>query len=471
MEHLIISERIQRQIDRLLDEAEEALAQFDWEAVRQRTQAVLALDPKNDDALTYLAASERSLGITDPTETAQPPTPEHSQVLQEPKTPTSFSDGRYQVKRFLGEGGKKMVYLAQDTLLDRDVAFAAKQDSPMDLETASTLYRLGQAEAAMAENDEASEHLRQVFEFYAQVSNYTGAVAALEVPNSATLAITLLDLYPRALDWLHSDSHEAGRIQSMYGFALGLKSRDYETVRVVLDSALEIARNRGDLNLEKRTPSHYSQVNAVHFKWDECQSKARDALDLDGAEDLVSELRAHLWLVHSFLAMGNFPQTRQHIQAMETLSGKLRDRWWISCAYLARSMVSLHQGHWDDARQSTDLGLALVPSDDHQLNNVRSTVEFQTGGFESAYAYLNKVEVGGHDLDAHESSLAAFTASIGAHITGSERLFHMAETVARNVLNSTSNGPVSGLMASNALGFTSSHRGDREMAKRAVSGD
>jgi serine/threonine protein kinase len=28
------------------------------------------------------------------------------------------------VKRFLGEGEKKMVYLAQDTLLDRDVAFA-----------------------------------------------------------------------------------------------------------------------------------------------------------------------------------------------------------------------------------------------------------------------------------------------------------------------------------------------------------
>ena len=32
--------------------------------------------------------------------------------------------GRYQVKKFLGEGGKKRVYLAADTLLDRDVAFA-----------------------------------------------------------------------------------------------------------------------------------------------------------------------------------------------------------------------------------------------------------------------------------------------------------------------------------------------------------
>ena len=28
------------------------------------------------------------------------------------------------MKRFLGEGGKNMVYLARDTLLDRDVDFA-----------------------------------------------------------------------------------------------------------------------------------------------------------------------------------------------------------------------------------------------------------------------------------------------------------------------------------------------------------
>jgi len=36
----------------------------------------------------------------------------------------AFADGRYQVKEILGEGGKKKVYLAHDTTLDRDVAFA-----------------------------------------------------------------------------------------------------------------------------------------------------------------------------------------------------------------------------------------------------------------------------------------------------------------------------------------------------------
>jgi tetratricopeptide (TPR) repeat protein len=46
--------------------------------------------------------------------------------------PTSFANGRYQVKEFLGEGGKKKVYLVHDTLLDRDVAFALIKTEKLD---------------------------------------------------------------------------------------------------------------------------------------------------------------------------------------------------------------------------------------------------------------------------------------------------------------------------------------------------
>ena len=41
-----------------------------------------------------------------------------------PALPASFASGRYQVQRFIGEGGKKRVYLAHDSNLDRDVAIA-----------------------------------------------------------------------------------------------------------------------------------------------------------------------------------------------------------------------------------------------------------------------------------------------------------------------------------------------------------
>ena len=59
--------------------------------------------------------------------------------------PTSFAAGRYQVKRFLGEGGKKKVYLANDTTLDRDVAFALIKTEGLDDGGRTRIQREGQA--------------------------------------------------------------------------------------------------------------------------------------------------------------------------------------------------------------------------------------------------------------------------------------------------------------------------------------
>jgi len=49
-----------------------------------------------------------------------------------PTVPTSFAARRYQVKRFLDEGGRKRVYLAHDTRLDRDVAFSLIKTEGLD---------------------------------------------------------------------------------------------------------------------------------------------------------------------------------------------------------------------------------------------------------------------------------------------------------------------------------------------------
>ncbi len=53
------SERVQRRIDRLLDQAEEAMDSLNWDAVRDYAHAVLGLDPTNSDALAYIDSAQR----------------------------------------------------------------------------------------------------------------------------------------------------------------------------------------------------------------------------------------------------------------------------------------------------------------------------------------------------------------------------------------------------------------------------
>jgi len=138
------TERIQRRIDSLLDEADEAFAQGHWEVVQDRSQKVLALTPDNPDALAFLEATERATSGTVASEPTG--TPNVSAPTPPPASePTSFANGRYQVKRFLGEGGKKKVYLAHDTLLDRDVAFALIKTEGLDQASRTRITREAQA--------------------------------------------------------------------------------------------------------------------------------------------------------------------------------------------------------------------------------------------------------------------------------------------------------------------------------------
>ena len=110
--------------------------------VRDRAQAVLAFDPESNDALDLLAAAERGLGIVDTSPSILATPPKSSSALADP---TSFAGGRHQVKELLGEGGKKRVYLAHDTLLDREVAFALIKTEGLDEAGRTRITREAQA--------------------------------------------------------------------------------------------------------------------------------------------------------------------------------------------------------------------------------------------------------------------------------------------------------------------------------------
>src|SRR6266542_300623 len=138
------TDRVQRQIDRLLDQAEAAIEKRDWPQLRQCARDALRLDPTNADALAFLAAADHG-GDEPPATAARPGSIGASTASVAASVPTSFCDGRYQVKKFLGEGGKKRVYLAHDTKLDRDVAFALIKTEGLNAEGEARIRREAQA--------------------------------------------------------------------------------------------------------------------------------------------------------------------------------------------------------------------------------------------------------------------------------------------------------------------------------------
>ena len=105
-----------------------------------------------DDQFCISCGAPLAAGSSVPVPTAAPFQASSTAAASQP---SSFANGRYQVKQFLGEGGKKRVYLARDTLLDREVAFALIKTEGLDEAGRIRIQREGDRAKANALLDES----------------------------------------------------------------------------------------------------------------------------------------------------------------------------------------------------------------------------------------------------------------------------------------------------------------------------
>ena len=84
------SDRLQRQIERLLDEADRAITEEDWSTVSSRARSVLAIDPENMEGLAYLATAERAVGVTGSPSTSEPQSKKAATIRYSKDRSTSF---------------------------------------------------------------------------------------------------------------------------------------------------------------------------------------------------------------------------------------------------------------------------------------------------------------------------------------------------------------------------------------------
>src|SRR3954454_20938550 len=71
---------------------------------------------------------------------------------QPPEAPEELAGGRPSIHRYLGEGGRKRVYLAHDTVLDRDVAIGIVKTSGLDPEARARVIREAQSMARLGDH-------------------------------------------------------------------------------------------------------------------------------------------------------------------------------------------------------------------------------------------------------------------------------------------------------------------------------
>ncbi|MEO6397517.1 MAG: protein kinase, partial [Tepidiformaceae bacterium] len=147
------SERIQRRIDTLLDEADAAVSARRWDEVVEKASAVLGIEPDDADAKSFLQmARSATAGSPGPSAPSGSSIPEAAPASPAPDLPVSFVSGRYAVRRFLGEGGRKRVFLAHDSRLDREVAFCVIRAEGLDLTGRQRVLREAQSVARLGQH-------------------------------------------------------------------------------------------------------------------------------------------------------------------------------------------------------------------------------------------------------------------------------------------------------------------------------
>ena len=337
-------------------------------------------------------------------------------------------------------------YAYEETLVHLQRALKAKEGRPNDADTAAILFCLGRAHAAIPHCNEAIVHLRSAFEAYSELGEIGGAVAVAEFPSTVARARERIGVYTRELNLVSPDSHQASRIQSNYGYALGVGSTDYQAAKQAFQRSISIARREKDILLEMRTLANAANAEGRNNRWQESLDSSLQAIILsESVDDLRSELLARIWAGYSLVQLGEPAEAHPHSKAMLTAAEKLRAGFWIVRAHGLEAMLLSLRGEWDDVRSITDRALAQLSNDAINLSR-RALLEYELGNWSDGDSFAGQL------LD-HPSvpALAPVPLAMLSGISGTTDKLASAQAFAEAILASD-NPPVENINAELTLG-------------------
>ncbi len=276
------------------------------------------------------------------------------------------------------------------------------------------------------------------------------------------------EVIEKALELVPPNSHDAGRLQSKYITQL---RAEYEEAQEAFQSALSIAQQEKDLNLEMKTLVAAACVDFTNCRFPQSLERNLRAIELAGrVEQPSEEVHARYDLVHVLYAMGDPEEASLHADAISepaARSGMRRDQ---SRHVEAKENIASSKGDWQAARDFSEQGLALLPRDPVLLG-CRALLEYQTGDFNAGEDYLQRLlstfgygQTGTPVLYPHVYA-AAYTVpsvviAVATRITGVMGRFDLVEAVARSLFESPFAHPGPANAARIGLALFAVQRGD-----------
>ncbi|MFQ6026171.1 MAG: AAA family ATPase [Dehalococcoidia bacterium] len=359
-------------------------------------------------------------------------------------------------------------YAYEEALAHFERPLGTKEDQPMDGDTAALLFGLGRAQAATLARDrlgEAFESLARAFDYYAEAGDVPRAVAVAEYPFviiGGSALPGMAQVIARALDLVPSDTHQAGRLLSRYGVALGGSPTNYPAARKAFEDALAIAQREADTRLEVRTLVDACRLEGLNLNF----AKSLRALELlEEVDDPGTEVPAHHWAAMAMLILGDLQGAKAHAQATLAPAERARYRALQIIALATNAPIAIMEGNWEAARDFISRGLIEAPQEIF-YPGAMAMVEHQLGNFQQGETYLQQM-IENAQLPNQLGALyrQAQIIPIVARITGESSRLEVAQTAAEDLLSIPSTPPLYTIIARNCLGLIAVLREEAEAAQ------
>jgi DNA-binding CsgD family transcriptional regulator len=299
-------------------------------------------------------------------------------------------------------------YAWEEALSHFQRALSAKEDEPLDDQTAASLFGLAKAQSAILIRSQVGEvvaSLNSVFDYYAGTGDIARAVAVAEHPFYPPTGhgYGASQLVAKALSLVPPDSLAAGRLLSRYGwFLTGEGNR--QQAKEALDQALAIAQRENDIGLEMRTISILTRVEGLNRHPEQALRYGLRAIELAAlSNEIQAEMTAQMWTSDALESVGDLEGARTHLEAALSLAEQLRDYNGLRMVLRRYAGISALAGDWSTALDFVDRGLIVAPGE-YLLLAVRMMINYELGNFPEGDAILENL------LDASRGRQSTFGA-------------------------------------------------------------